>query len=302
MQKNKKKVAIISSSPLMMMLAIKLQNKGQDVTVFDYSRKKGGAWAWFTDYKKKFNKYIAKHSNAIVPLNKKEEKFIKIMNAFLIKEFKIIIKKTNKKILTNYKFKNKYIYDFSKFYNLGLKSLNFSHCFIENLKLQPDGKVLVNNKMTFNKVFIPSYTGIKKIKIRSKDFKPAYKEIVSEHISILAKKFKLKNFYYSDFYDDFFDRVKIDKQKKFYTLTARLAFKIKGENLNKLNTYIHRFVKQKDILKVKKSKFRNFYRNKEQLKELKKNLNKTNIKYVDTTQFVCGFYFLRNFFLKNKNI
>lgn len=41
-----KNIAIISSSPLMMMLAKSLQAKGQKVIIFDVANKKGGAWGW----------------------------------------------------------------------------------------------------------------------------------------------------------------------------------------------------------------------------------------------------------------
>ena len=76
----------------MMMLAFKLQTKGDDVTVYDCSANIGGAWSWFLEYKKKFNKHIPRYSNAIVPLNKKEERFIKSMNKVLKDDFKISIK------------------------------------------------------------------------------------------------------------------------------------------------------------------------------------------------------------------
>ena len=82
----------------MMMLAFKLQKKNSNqVTIFDSSLNKGGAWAWFRDYKKKYGIYISKYSNAIVPLNKKEETFIKFMNKVLQKDFKVSVVKTKKK-------------------------------------------------------------------------------------------------------------------------------------------------------------------------------------------------------------
>ena len=47
MIKKSKKIAIISSSPLMMMLALCLIKKGNDVNVYEFSKTKAGAWAWF---------------------------------------------------------------------------------------------------------------------------------------------------------------------------------------------------------------------------------------------------------------
>ena len=49
----------------------------------------------------------------------------------------------------------------------------------------------------------------------------------------------------------------------------------------------------KDLIDVKLSKFHNYYRNSEQLKKLKNTVKGSNVKYVDTTQFMCGFYAIR---------
>lgn len=282
----------------MMMLALKLQEKGHDVIVFDFSTNMGGAWSYFLNFKKKFNKYIPKYSNAVVPINRKEEKFIKTMNKILKKDFKVLIKKTKKNILTGFKFKNKYIYNFNNFYSFVNKKLNFSNQFISDIKELRNGKILLNKTKIFDTVFFPSYAGVKKVCIKSKNYKLLCKEITSEHLLIIAKKFKINNFYYSDFYDNFFDRVKIDKHKKFYSLTARLAVKIKGQKLSRLKRYINHFVDKKNIVDIRKSKFKNFYRNKKEIFSLIKIFKKTNIRYVDTTQFVSSFYLLRNFFLK----
>lgn len=293
--KKMKKIAVISSSPLMMILAKKLLEKGNEITVFDISQNKGGAWAWHEKLKKNLKKYFPKYSNAIVPLNKKEEKFIPKMNKILEKSYKVKVLKTKKKIITNYKFRNNYIYDFSNFYDYAVKNLNFRKLFISDIKTLKNNKVMLNNSLTYDKVYISSYTGVKKIhnfKIK-KTFRLKCKEIVSEHIFIYAKKFKLENFYYSDFFDDEFDRVKIDKINNHYSLTSRLAHKIKNKGLSKIKKKIHKFVNKRDVFLVKLSKFHNYYRTKEQLKILKKATYKSNINYVDTTQFVCGFYFLR---------
>tara|TARA_B100001996_G_C18603265_1_gene570738 strand:- start:146 stop:1054 length:909 start_codon:yes stop_codon:yes gene_type:complete len=297
MKKKPKKIAIISSSPLMMMLALKLKKNGNDVTVFDRSLDKGGAWTWFKDYLNKYKIYVPKYTNTIHPYNKKELRFTNTMNKFLKKNFRIKIKKTTKKFSINYKYKDKFIYDFSKFYEYAYKSndLYFVNDFVSKIETLPNKKVKINSKMLFDKVFLSSFSGVKKIKIEKKKlFNPEHKEIVSEHISIIAKKFKLKNFHYSQFFDDCFDRVKVDKIKNFYTLTARLAYSMKGIKISKLrNFYLERFAEKKDIINVKLSKFRNYYRNKKQLRDLKKAITGSNIKYVETTQFMCGLYSLR---------
>ncbi len=290
-----KNIAIISSSPLMMMLAKSLQAKGQKVTIFDVASKKGGAWGWHDKSHKIKKKYLPKYSNAIVPLNKKEEKFINKMNSVLKKKYKVKIRRTNKKILTHFNFKNKYIYDFSKFYDFALNNLKFSKLFVSTIEIIRSNKVKINKNLIFDKVYLPSFVGVKYIKnpLNKKTYKLDYREITSEHLFILAKKFKLKNFYYSDYFDEEFDRVKIDKVGELYTMTTRLTHKIKGIGLSKLKTRIFKFVEKKDIILTKLSKFHNYYRNIDQLKNLENATKKSNVKYVNTTQFVCGFHFLR---------
>ncbi len=297
MNKKPKKIAIISSSPLMMMLALKLKKDGENVTVFESSSVKGGAWTWFKDYLNKYKTYVSRYTNTIHPYNKKEARFINRMNKYLKKNFKIKIKKTNQKFSINYKFKEKFIYDFSEFYKgvYAQNELDFANDFVSKIQTLPNKKVKINEKMLFDKVFLPSFSGVKKIKINNKKlFHSECREIVSEHISIIAKKFKLKNFHYSQFFDDCFDRIKIDKTKNFYTLTARLDHSIKGIKVSKLrNSYLDRFAEKKDIIDVRLSKYHNYYRNGQQLRDLKKATMGSNIKYVETTQFMCGIYSLR---------
>ena len=290
-----KNIAIISSSPLMMMLAKSLQAKGQKVIIFDVANKKGGAWGWHETSNKIKKKYLPKYSNAIVPLNKKEEKFINKMNSVLKKKYKVKVSKTNKKILTHFNFKNKYIYDFSEFYDFALKNLRFSKLFVSKIEILRNKKVKINKNLIFDKVYLPSFVGVKYIKnsLNKKTYKLNYREITSEHLFILAKKFKLKNFYYSDYFDEEFDRVKIDRVGDLYTMTTRLTHKIKGVGLTKLKNKIFKFVEKKDIVLTKLSKFHNYYRSIDQLKNLENATKKSNIKYVNTTQFVCGFRFLR---------
>jgi len=294
MTKNKK-IAIISSSPLMMMLALKLQDQGNEVLIFDMNITKGGAWSWNEKYLKKKKLFVPKYTNIINPYSKREVKFTNKMNKFLKKNYKIKVNRTFKQFKINYNFEKKYIYDFSNFYSYGLSELNYVKKFVKKIEVLKNNKVKINRSIEVDKLFIPSFSGVREIKIsKNKIFYPECKEITSEHISIIAKKFKLKNFFYSQFFDKFFDRVKIEKIKKFYVLTARLDHSIKGTKVSILRrNFLDKFVDKKDVIDVKLSKFHNYYRNKKQLLALKKAISGSNIKYVDTTQFMSGFYSLR---------
>lgn len=301
MEKNSHNIAILSSSPLMLMLGIKLQKDGHKVKVFDFSKNIGGAWTWYQKNNNQHEK-IPRYTNIINPYSQKELGFTSTMNRFLKSEFKIKIKKTQKKFDINYNYKNKFIYNFGDFFDYASKKLKFIRKFISKIETLQNGKVKINNKFIFDKVFIPSFSGVKSIKIYNKRiFYPEKREIISEHLSIIAKKFKLKNFYYSQFFDEHFDRVKIEKFKKYYCLTARLDHSIKGTKTFKLKKfYIEKFLKKSDLINIKVSKFHNYYRNKNQLSALKDVIKNSNIKYVDTTQFMCGFYSLRKILNVNK--
>ena len=75
------------------------------------------------------------------------------------------------------------------------KKLKFIRKFISKIETLQNGKVKINNKFIFDKVFIPSFSGVKSIKIHNKRiFYPEKKEIVSEHLSIIAKNLNFKIF------------------------------------------------------------------------------------------------------------
>ena len=66
----KKKIALIGSSPIILIIANHLKNAGHKITIFDKNKKIGGAWAYY-----KFrNHYISTQTNVIVPDTKFEEK------------------------------------------------------------------------------------------------------------------------------------------------------------------------------------------------------------------------------------
>ena len=108
------------------------------------------------------------------------------------------------------------------------------------------------------------------------------------HIQILAKKTNLKNLYYSDFFNKNFDRVKIDIYKNFSYVIARLNKTNKKLPIVKIKKIINPFVSRKNMLSLKKSKFKNYYRNKKQLEEYKKIISSTNLIYINTTSFITG--------------
>lgn len=99
MKKKEKKIAIISSSPLMIILALELQSQGNKVVVFDKSTVKGGAWGWFNLNLNKRFLNVPKYTNIIHPYNEKERRFIKKMNSYLKEKHKVKVDKVKKNLI-----------------------------------------------------------------------------------------------------------------------------------------------------------------------------------------------------------
>ena len=70
-------------------------------------------------------------------------------------------------------------------------------------------------------------------------------------MSLLTKKIKL--IFTISVFDQNFDRIKIEKIKKFYNLTARLDHSIKGTSISRLrNYYLDKFTDKKFNIKIVK--------------------------------------------------
>ena len=284
-----KKVAILGNSLPMLILAYSLKKKNINVQVFDESNYLGGAW-------KKIiikNKKIRTQSNVIVPTNKEEEKNQTNINKILKKNYFVNIKKIKQKIITKYKFKNRYSYNFDNFLNIITKKRVITKKKVKKIELIGD-KININNYYKFDFIFIPTYFGINKIFLNNKEIKIGYEIINSEHIVAILKSNSFKNIFYSDKFNNFFDRVQFEKQGSYFLFTSRITKENKGTKINKISEELKKIFKKKEILFIKKFKYKNYFRNPKQITDFKK-LNKfKKIKYVNTQNFL-------SFFLENMN-
>ncbi len=294
MKKNftKQKVAILGSSLPMLLLAYYLKNKKNiDTVIIDNSQNLGGAWQKF-NYK---GFQIRKQSNIIVPINKLEEKNQNKVNAFLKKNFNIKIHKIYKKIITSYKTKNQFSYDFDYFLRRIPKEKIFKKVLIKKIRLLNNGKVEINNKLKFDLVFVPSYFGIKKIYLKGKVLKVDNKAIQSEHVITILRRGLFKNIYYSDFFNNFFDRVQFMQHGKFTSFSARISKEKKGSSNKIILSELKKIFQKDEILKVNKFKYENFYRNKDQIKELKKIDKSKSIIHINTTSLMTSMIKIMNY-------
>ena len=281
-------IAIIGTSPIMIILANQL-SKNNNITIFEKSKNYGGAWA--------LEKYKSEHTNGktnvVIPRNKREEKFVLKMNKFLKQKFNIIAKVNNQFFSDSgiYKPKKIFIYDFKNLF-LDLNKKFDIKKDIKKIEVNKN-KVIINNKDYFDKIYIPYNAGIDKINILNTVRKIDFSKIISKHILIISKKKVLKNFYYTEDFDNVFDRVLISSKKKFYSFTARIRKNYKKSSLKILLKKTKINLKGNKIYLTKILKYQNHYRGPEQIKELLKLKNNKKISIVDTRQFVKSLISLR---------
>lgn len=294
-----KNIAIIGTSPIMLILANYFCNKKIKVTIFDDSKKIGGSWSYY-NFK---NNFISTQTNVIVPDNIFEEKNIPIINSYLKKKFSIKISINKDKFLplgylakTNYEYKLNSIYKKIK----NSKKIKIKKKFINNVE-SINNYVLINKKNKFDKIFIPTYCGIDKIKINKKTYDISPKLIVSEHVMIIAKKIRVKHLAYSESFDHNFDRAQIKKIKNYNVFTARVSKEKKGLNVLSLIKDSNLLYSKKDLVKVVKTKYKNYYRDHKQRDYLNKLTTNTNIEYINTALFVESFFSINDKFKLTKH-
>jgi hypothetical protein len=274
----KKKIAIIGSSPIMLIIA-KLLSKKNFVIIFEKDKYLGGAWK--TKKTKSFFD-LNLYSNVIVPLTHKDEfLFSKVNN--LLSKLKVKIKKNNLRYEQNNKtnFKEIYEYDFSIFFKFFKKNYVIVKKEVKMIKLK-NNKVIINAHK-FDSVYLPYYSSIRKIIVDKKTINIPFKKIKSQHITLISKKFFLNDIFYVENFSEFFDRVQVLTKKNFRVFIARISKHYKHKKLSFLINKLF-FLKKKDLIYKKKNSYSNYYRDKEQIKKIK-NISNKNIIILDTTSF-----------------
>lgn len=276
------KIALIGTSPVMVILAHELSKKN-DVTIFEKRSLYGGAWS-LINYK---GELINDKTNVVIPRNNREEKFVKKMNKFIDKNFKIK-SKLNKQFFSDsgtYKPKKIFIYNFEKLYSNLKEFFRIKKKEIKSIEIKKN-KVIINQTEFFDKIYLPSFVGLNKIKINDKIFKIEFSKIESKHILILSKKKLINGFYYTENLNQVFDRALVKSLKNFKSFTARVKKEYKGYGLNKIIKLAKLNTKEKKIFYKNIMKYTNSHRSVEQQKKLTKLNRIKNITVVDTTQFI----------------
>ncbi len=282
-----KKIALIGSSPIMLIIAHHLNNSGHKVTIYSSNNKIGGAWSYY-NFKGHF---ISTQTNVIVPDTKFEERNIPLINEYLKRKFKVKIKRNFQQFKPlGYLAKKNYDYNLNPLYEKVSKNpkITFIKDFIKKIIVEKK-KVLVNKKK-FDEIYVTTYSGVEKIELENSQINIKPRLIISEHVMIIAKNINRKYLAYSENFDKNFDRAQIKKINDYTVFTARVRKENKGKNVTNLIMNSKLVKKKSDIIKIVKTKYKNYYRNYEQRDLLSRNTIGTPINYVNSALFVESFF------------
>ena len=288
MIKKKKKIAILGTSPIMILLYFRLRKKNS-IDVFEKSNI-GGAWCMDEINGLKYTT----HNNVIVAMNKKEENFIDMINKELENLGCTKTKPTGEyETLSNYKHKNVYIHDLSGLYARFNKCKFLIKKKVNNIKTVYN-RVLLNGT-EYDQVYLPSCFDINKIIIDKTRVNTSSYKSISHHLTIVYKKIKLPNISYTENFDNVFDRAYFKQNSKSIIFTGRIRREYKKlkpfEIVNESNLIQNT---KKDIIKLKLNKYNHHIIEENILKDLKSKLEKTNINIVETRQFVNSYRLLNS--------
>ena len=288
------KIAIIGDSPIMLILANFLKKKKNLITIISDKKRIGGAWSYI-NFK---GKNISRQTNVIVPFDKKENSYQEKLNKALKKYFISITKSQGYHKPNNYLSKKNYRYDFKKLFDTK-KKFGYIYKHINQIKILKN-KTLIGNKV-FDKVYLPYFNGIKRFNINKKKMKVEPNLIKSKHILIIFKKLPIKEFIYTENFDQYLDRAQITKFPNFTSFTARIRLEHKEKKISSIlkRSKISQYVNKNNLLKKSVLYYKNYYRDKDQIKILKKITKNTNVKMVNSFQFFEGFLELNKKYLKH---
>lgn len=282
-------IAVIGTSPIILMLALKLSNNN-NIKIFDSSKNIGGAWSV-----KKFNNnlYIPRQTNVVVPTSFREEKKLISLNKYLKTKYHIKIKKFN-----SFQFKQKYLpkniffFDLSFFFQKVKKEIRLKNKQIKKILIKEEKFYLENEK--FDKVLLPYFSSINSIANKKKKKLTNYKVSKSKHIVFIMKRKTTKKLIYEEYTDKVFDRYLINGEKNYFVGRVSREYKNKSFKSIIRDTKI-KFLDEKNIKKKATFYYKHFKRDEKQIKVLKKN-KINNLLIVDTRQFANSLVKLKNIY------
>lgn len=291
--KFKKKVVFLGGSLPVLIFAYlyRKKYKNHKIIILDQSSSPGGAWQNFK-YK---NTSIRKQSNIVLSENKHVEKKHEFINNFLRENLGVKVYKIKKNIITKYKAKNQYQYNFEKFIKKIVKLKIIRKFCVKKIEIL-EKKIIINKKLIVDKIFFPIYFGLDELIVNNITQKINFKVIKSEHVIAIIKNSNFNNVFYADFLNDFFDRAEFIKHKNFFSFSARITRENKGSNKLKIKNQLKKIFGDNNLISFFKFKYKNYYRDKQNIEKLKKLKLKNKLEILDTRSFMISIQQIINYF------
>ena len=194
--------------------------------------------------------------------------------------------------------KKNYKYDFTKLFESKNKFKNI-HEHVEKITVK-NNEIKINNR-SYDRIYLPYFNGINNFSINKKKFYLSPKIITSKHILLIFKKLPIKAFVYTENFDHIFDRAQITKFKNFTSFTARVRIEHKTKTKLSLlkKSKIYDFTKKNNLIFSSLLRYKNYFRDFNNIKKMKSICKHKNIKIIDTYQFFEAYIDLNKKFIKH---
>ena len=294
----KKKLAIIGTSPIMILFYYRLCNY-YDITIFDCKKTLGGAWSITNTNILNFST----HNNVIIPDDEREDNAVYKINDEL-KNYGCEIITPKHDDIPDYKFqiyyqsllykaKNIYIHNFDEFYKtFKKKKPKIKKTKVKNIIVKKN-KLVVNND-SFDFAVLPSCFDIDNIFLSNKKIDYIVNKIKSSHISVILNN-NIDTCTYTEDFDNIFDRGQIRVIGKYRVFTGRVRKRFKNFNLSYISEksiFLDKY--KRDIIYSKIKKYDHYNIDNNSLKVLKQKFKGTNLTILETRQFNHAYLKLYN--------
>ena len=176
-------VAIVGSSPISLITAMMLAEKGSNVDLYEPRRTLGGAWR--NIYSPILGQFVSAYNTILLPLSDKENKHIDDVIDFL-SQFNVKIKKPCERVITFSKYADytPFSIDVKPLCDAIMKmsNINIIREVCSTVEIHSVNEIIVNNSKFYRHIFIPESMPIKQIKTKIATHAIEHRVAISRHI------------------------------------------------------------------------------------------------------------------------
>ena len=176
-------VAVVGSSPISLITAMMLAQKGSNVDLYEPRRTLGGAWR--NIYSPILGQFVSAYNTILLPLSSKENEQIEDVIEFL-SLFHIKTKKPRERVIafSEYSLFTPFIIDVKPLFDAVLKMANISVIreVCSTVEIQSVNEIIVNGCKVYRDIFIPESMPIKQMKTKLDTHNVGHRVTVSRHI------------------------------------------------------------------------------------------------------------------------